>query len=303
MARRRKGRVVDGVLLLHKDSGLSSNQALQRVRHLYQAQKAGHGGTLDPFACGLLPILFGEASKFGQYLLEGDKRYRVTAQFGAETDSDDKDGEVIRRASVPDLTTLDWTTLLREFIGKQQQTPPIYSALKIGGQRAYDLARQGQTPVMPSREIEIFALELVACTDNQLTLDVHCGTGTYIRALVRDLARRIGSGAHAVALERLTVGGLGEPRYRLEQLQALEAEARDKLLLPLDTCVAGLAKVSISADKLAFITHGNDVEITSAHEGLCALYDGQRFIGVGEARKGRAYPKRLLRLNNNVSSL
>lgn len=310
MARRRKGRAVNGILLLDKPAAVSSNHVMQRVRGLYRAQKAGHGGTLDPFATGLLPVLLGEATKFGRFLLDADKTYTVTLAFGEETDSDDHTGTVIRQAALPSLNGDDWAALLARFRGTQMQTPPIYSALKIGGERAYALARKGELPEMTPRSITIHELTLLAHDATQATLRVRCSKGTYIRALVRDIGRAAHSAAHAVALRRERVGNLGDVLYGLETLVALrEAEdmvGLDALLLPLDACVQGLPTVVIPADKLRFFCHGNDVTLRQVDDVAgCAFYHDGRLLGVGRVVAGRAYPERLCALgeNNNEEPL
>ncbi len=301
MARARRGRAVNGILMLDKPVGLSSNQLLQRLRWIYQAQKAGHGGTLDPFASGALPILFGEASKFSRYYLQGRKSYLVTARFGAETETDDIEGAVTLEKAVPDLEKINWAEVLGDFHGTIQQTPPIYSALKVNGKRAYELARQGEAPELAAREVIIHAIRVTAIRPhaNEVDFQVDCGTGTYIRALVRDLARVLGSAAHAVALRRLSVGGRDLPLQSLEPLlnlrEAGELAALDGLLLPVEMCVEDLPKAAVPAHKVIYIRHGNDIE-TDLDMGEYALYDDGQFFGVGESRGGRLYPQRLCRL-------
>lgn len=301
MARRRSGRALDGVLLLDKPTGISSNQALQRARGIYRAQKAGHGGTLDPFASGLLPVLFGEATKFAGYLLGGDKTYEVTLRLGVQTDSDDLDGTVLRRADIPSLSVDAWQAVCAAFLGEQQQTPPIYSALKVAGQRAYELARQGIMPELAPRSITIYQLSLLQQTDDGATLRVHCSKGTYIRALVRDIGLQLGTVAHAIALRRCRVGHLPETMHALEPLSALAAEkaydSLDSLLLPLTDCVAQLPRLVVPADKTRFIRHGNDIALSEPYQtGEYALYDGDTFFGVGRVHSGRVYPERLCRV-------
>lgn len=301
MARRRKGRAVHGILLLDKAAGISSNQALQRVRGIYRAQKAGHGGTLDPFAEGLLPILLGEATKFGRFLLDADKSYEVTLAFGSETDTDDLTGEVIREADIPWPNEIDWANILQRFQGKQLQTPPIYSALKIAGQRAYDLARKGELPEMTPREITINSIDLLEHDQNMATLRVSCSKGTYIRALVRDIGRELNSAAHAVRLRRCSVGSLVGNFHDIRDLSLLREQedylALDQLLLPLDDCVRTLPKADISDEKLRFFRCGNDVEIsTGSPDGEYAFYHQNNLLGVGKIVAGRAYPERLCAL-------
>lgn len=291
-----KRKPLHAVLLLDKPVGVSSNHALQQVRWIYQAAKAGHGGTLDPFASGLLPVLFGDATKFGRYFLDGDKAYEVRLAFGAETDTGDLTGQVIREAVVPNVKTLDWQAVCAEFTGAQMQTPPAFSALKIDGQRAYELARRGEMPEMAAREVVIHELRVLQVHEQAVDLYVRCSKGTYIRSLVRDMAAHLGSAGHAGALRRVEVAGL-QDMVALESLRALrEAEdfaALQDFLLPLDACVAHLLRVDVPPEKFRFIRNGNDIACACAHTGEVALYHEGVFFGVGEARDGRVYPLRL----------
>lgn len=287
---------VHGVLLLDKPVGVSSNHALQQVRWMFQAAKAGHGGTLDPFASGLLPVLFGDATKFGRYFLEGDKAYEVRLAFGAETDTGDLTGQVVRQAPVPDVRAVDWAALCARFTGRQMQTPPVFSALKIDGQRAYELARRGELPEMAAREVVIHEIRVLQVHDAAVDLYVRCGKGTYIRSLVRDMAAALDSAGHAQALRRVEVAGLRE-MVALGSLRAWrEAEdfaALQGVLLPLEACVRGLPRVDVPDEKFRFIRNGNDIACVCAHAGEVALYHDGAFFGVGEAREGRVFPLRL----------
>ncbi|MDO4435147.1 MAG: tRNA pseudouridine(55) synthase TruB [Cardiobacteriaceae bacterium] len=291
-----KKRALSGVLLFYKDAGVSSNQALQRVRYLYRAEKAGHGGTLDPFATGLLPILLGEASKFGHYLLDADKTYRVRLQFGFETDTQDLTGKPTRHAPIPDLKSLDWERELKALCGVQMQQPPSYSALKVDGKRAYELARSGEEVQLLAREIEIKRFELLGLGEDFADLEVCCSKGTYVRTLVQDLAKRFGSAGHASKLERVAVGDLKvQPQHHLQALQALATEqsALDALLLPLETCVAKLPRLAVPDEKIRYLINGNDVFVATELEGEVALYHAEKFLGVGEVKGRRVFPKRL----------
>lgn len=301
MTDRRPGRPVDGVLALDKPTGVSSNQILQQVRRLYRARKAGHGGTLDPFAEGALVILFGEATKFGHYFLAADKTYRVTMRFGSATDSDDCTGQVIATKAPPDFATIDWPTVLAPFHGEIEQVPPSYSALKIAGKRAYALARAGNPVILPPRQVVINSICVVACNAStaETTLTISCGKGTYIRALVRDIARALGSVAHAVKLRRLSCGRISSNLHPLERLTALDEtrglDALDDLLLPVASCVAHLPRADIAAERMPYIGNGNDIA-TRLPAGEYALYTDARFFGVGYCRDGRLFPKRLFHL-------
>lgn len=301
MARKHKGRPVSGVLLLYKTQGESSNQALQRVRKLFMAEKAGHGGTLDPFAQGLLPVLFGEATKFGQYILGADKGYRVDIRFGRETTTDDSEGETTTEKAIPNLFEIDWQQVLSAFIGQQMQVPPAFSALKIKGKRAYELARTGEMPTMPARQITIHSLCLNNIKEDSISVDVHCTKGTYIRALARDIGRYVGSSAFAENLQRTFVGDWGKSAqtsdiYRFKELEQIknqgDYQALDKLLLPLDSCVRNFTKLMIPPEKIFYIRHGNDIAVNTA-DGYYALYDQESFFGIGKAKSGRIYPERL----------
>lgn len=289
---------VHGVVLLDKPAGMSSNQALQQVRWLFQAAKAGHGGTLDPFATGLLPVLLGDATKFGRYFLDGDKAYEVRLVLGADTDSGDVTGQVIRKAPVPDGHAVDWQAVCAHFSGAQMQTPPAFSALKIDGQRAYALARRGELPEMAAREVRIHGLRVLQVHDGAVDFYVRCSKGTYIRSLVRDIAAHVGSAGYAGALRRVEVAGWQE-MVALERLRVLrEADdyaALQEVLLPLDTCVRDLPRVDVPAEKLRFIRNGNDIAWGEG-TGEVALYAQETFFGVGEMADGRLYPRRLCAL-------
>ncbi len=197
---------VDGVLLLNKPAGLTSNQALQRVKRLYRAKKAGHTGSLDPAATGMLPLCFGEATKVCAFLLDADKSYRVTAKLGSRTDTGDATGAVTETAKVPELDADDWREVLESFQGDSLQVPPMYSALKQGGKRLYELARKGETVERKPRPIRIDAIELLEIAGSRLVFRVHCSKGTYVRTLVEDIAAKAGTVAHTASLHRETVG-------------------------------------------------------------------------------------------------
>ena len=295
----RKRKKINGVLLLDKPAGISSNQALQQVRWLYQAEKAGHGGTLDPFATGLLPLLFGEASKFGRYFLDGDKADEATLAFGTETDTGDLTGAVIREATPPRLDAVDWAVLCTRFSGVQRQVPPVYSALKVGGERAYAMARRGEMPQLDAREVVIHELRFLGLEGDGARFFVRCSKGTYIRSLLRDMAAALGSAGYTRALRRVAVAGLTEmaPLATLRAWQeAGDMAALQALLLPLDCCVAHLPRVVVPPEKLRFIRNGNDIAY-DAPRGEGALYDGAQFFGVGEGRDGRLFPLRLCALS------
>ena len=289
-------RVITGIILLDKEKGMSSNFLLQKVRYLYQAQKAGHSGTLDPFAEGVLPILLGEATKFGSYLLGTDKKYRVNIKFGAETTTDDLEGDILKEASIPNLQNLEWDKILEDFVGEIEQIPPIYSALKIKGQRAYDLARKGEKVELEPRIITIYDLKIIELFADSLILEVHCSSGTYIRALARDLGRKIGSAAYAQQLRRLAVGNFSAPLYKLAELENKNLEVLDNLLLSLDNNQWNLEKLAIPEEKLRFIKNGNDIFINNYPNGEYALYYQNKFLGVGKVKDLRLYPQRMIKI-------
>ncbi len=302
MSRRRtKGRNVDGILLLDKPIGLTSNEALQKVKWLFHARKAGHTGSLDPLADGLLPLCFGGATKVSAFLLDADKRYRVRVRLGETTTTADAEGEIIERRPVPDLSPAQIETVLERFTGPIEQLPPMYSALKHKGERLYNLARRGIEVERTPRTVEIRELRLIVWASPELELDVHCSKGTYVRTLAEDIGATLGCGAHVTALRRTAVGpyadsgavGLAELERRAEG----GAEALDTLLLPMDSALGGWPAVRLSADAAFYLGKGQPVLIPKAPtQGWVRLYgpdDG--FLGVGEILDdGRVAPRRLL---------
>lgn len=304
MARRRKGRPIDGIVLVDKPAGWSSNGVLQKVRWLFQAQKAGHTGALDPLATGLLPVCLGEATKFTRFLLDADKAYRTTAHLGIRTDTLDAEGEVVARLPVPELPPADIETLLAErFTGPIEQVPPMYSALKRDGKKLYELAREGKTIELEPRPVTINRLEMVEWRSPELTLDVDCTKGTYIRTLVDDIGDALGCGAYVSQLRRLRHG-----RFSLDQAVSLdslitlqEAEghtALDRYLLPLDDLLVDLPKVVLSPGQSRRFSHGNPVsEIEPLPPGEVRVHaqDSGSFLGVGRvADDGELQPVRLV---------
>lgn len=294
MAPRVPRRRVDGVLLLDKPTGLSSNAALQRARRLFNAEKAGHTGTLDPLASGLLPVLFGEATKFAQYLLDADKRYVATVAFGTATDTGDAEGRVTERAPV-DVDEARLLAALRALTGRQRQIPPMHSALKHQGRPYYDYARRGETVVREAREIEIHALDLVGWDTSIATLDVHCSKGTYVRVLAEDLGRRLGTVAHLAGLRRTGTGGFGLAQaVTLEALEPLPDAERDALLAPTQVLVAHLPRIELSPDDAARLRHGQAVAL-AAPDGMVACVAEGRLLGLASVAGRMARPLRLVR--------
>jgi tRNA pseudouridine55 synthase len=243
---KRPFRDVTGILLLDKPQGLSSNQALQRARHIFGARKAGHTGSLDPLATGLLPICFGEATKIAGHLLGSRKAYDATCLLGVTTNTDDADGEAVVTRAVP--KQLDIETALEKLRGRITQIPPKFAAIKVGGVALYKRARRGEEVDVPSRQVDVFRFDLIERTEDRLSLHVECGSGTYVRSLVRDLGESLGCGAHLTSLRRLWVDPFRIPRmFSLEELSS--NESRDSLLLPLERALQALPKLEIDADE------------------------------------------------------
>jgi len=285
--RRHKAEPVDGLMLLNKPAGITSNQALQKVKRLLNAKKAGHTGSLDPAATGMLPLCFGEATKVCAYLLEADKTYRATARLGEATDTADADGEVIETAAIPSLTYDDWAKIVAGFVGDIEQVPPMYSALKKDGKRLYELARQGITVERPARKLRIFDIQLLEARGNRLVLRVHCSKGTYIRTLIEDIAKAAGTLAHTASLHRESLGD-----FRAEDMLDLPTAAviaangpqglRDKLL-PADIALASWSEVSVDAAAGTRFSGGQSVPVDDSGHGLVKVYNNERvFLGVGE---------------------
>jgi tRNA pseudouridine55 synthase len=291
---------VDGLLLLNKPSGMTSNRALQVVRRLINAQKAGHTGSLDPAATGMLPLCFGEATKVCAYLLDADKSYRVTAKLGASTDTGDADGKEIGTATVPELSDVEWDEILQGFCGESTQIPPMYSALKIDGKRLYELARKGETVEREPRAIRIDEIQLLESAGTRLVFRVSCSKGTYIRVLVEDIARRAGTVAHTARLHRESVGDFGSAS--MMDMAAVEALAEQGLqplraeLLPADVALANMPAANVSQEDAPRFSGGMVVATESeAHAGLARVYAAdERFLGVGELTgDGQVAPRRV----------
>lgn len=288
---------VDGVLLLDKPIGLTSNDALQKARRLFSAAKGGHTGTLDPLATGLLPLCFGEATKFSADLLDADKTYEAVLQLGVTTDSGDVDGKVIATAPVS-VSADDVVRVLPQFTGNLQQIPPMHSALKRDGRPLYELARQGIEVERAPRAVTIYALECLAFAGDSLTLRVACSKGTYIRVLAADIGNALGCGAHLTALRRTVVGDLDLANaVTLAELQALDAAGRAECLQPVDALVHTLPIVTVADEAEQRFRHGNPVDLPEGLSGKIRVYAGGQLIGVGEpGPDGRLWPKRLVQL-------
>jgi len=276
---------VDGVLLLDKPVGLSSNAALQRVRWLAGRIKAGHTGSLDPLASGMLPICLGEATKLAGEMLSQRKCYRFGVQLGERSETGDAEGTIVERCVVPPLTPEAVTAVLGRFQGVQQQIPPMYTALKRQGEPLYRLARQGVSVEREPRQIAIAALELLELADARLQLRVLCSKGTYVRVLAEDIARALGTCGRLHELRREFVEPFeGEPMASLEQLQAAAESGSGWPVLPADRAVSHLPALSLDAVSVRALAHGKSLVSAAALPGACRLYDeAGRFLGLGEA--------------------
>ncbi|MDH4049011.1 MAG: tRNA pseudouridine(55) synthase TruB [Gammaproteobacteria bacterium] len=295
---------VDGLLLLNKPAGLTSNQALQKVKRLLNAKKAGHTGSLDPAATGMLPLCFGEATKVCAYLLEADKTYRVTGRLGEATDTGDADGEVIDTADIPALDRDDWDRVLQSFVGNIEQVPPMYSALKKDGKRLYELARKGQVVEREARPVRINWIELIELSGKRLVFRVSCSKGTYVRTLVEDVAKAAGTIAHTANLHRETVGNFrAEDMLDLpgaEQVAAGGAEALRARLLPADSALSDWPSARVGQADAERFSGGQRIGPGAIPQGLTGyvrVYDeADRFVGIGElAEDGRLAPRRIFR--------
>ncbi len=296
---RHRAESVDGLLLLNKPPGMTSNRALQTVRRLLNARKAGHTGSLDPAATGMLPLCFGEATKVCAYLLDADKSYRVTARLGVSTDTGDADGQESERAPVPEMSAGDWDELLQGFVGESMQVPPMYSALKKDGKRLYELARKGETVAREPRPIRIDEIRLLERAGSRLVFRVRCSKGTYVRTLVEDIAKRAGTVAHTARLHRETVGAFrAEDMMDLAKAEQLAAEGPGALrerLLPADTALADMPTVTVDATDSERFSGGQVVGVAAGKfKGLARVYGAGRFLGVGElAGNGELAPRRV----------
>lgn len=294
-------RPVDGIILLDKPQGMSSNQALQRVKYLYNAEKAGHTGSLDPLATGLLPICLGEATKYSQHLLDANKVYRTHMRLGQKTTTADAEGEIIQERPVPALTPEQIEQVLARFRGVQQQVPSMYSALKKDGKPLYELARQGIEVAREPRTIHIYRLELLKAEPLYWELEVACSKGTYIRNLVEDMGEALGCGAHVADLRRLESGCFRlDERLTLPYLQELAEhgfEALDALLLPPWAAMPDKPRISLSENSTYYLLHGQPVRVNGLPDDEVLVFDHeQRFLGLGQKNDdGLLAPKRLLK--------
>jgi tRNA pseudouridine55 synthase len=299
MTRRRKGKPVHGWLVLDKPQGMTSTQAVGAVRRLYAAQKAGHAGTLDPLATGILPIALGEATKTVPFAVEGDKAYRFTVRFGAETDTDDAEGQIVRSCDVlPARAAIE--AVLPDFTGEIMQVPPRFSAIKVDGARAYDLAREGEEVELEARPVLIDDLRLIDMPDAATAIfEADCGKGTYVRALARDMGRALGSCGHVIALRRTAVGPFDEATaVKLEQLEAAASEGEaGRYLLPVEAALQALPDLSVGPNDAAALARGQAVLVRGRDAPVLkgaawAHFKGQ-ILALGELEKGAFRPTRV----------
>jgi tRNA pseudouridine55 synthase len=299
MARRKKGNPVHGWVVLDKPIGMTSTQAVGAVRRLFEAQKAGHAGTLDPLATGILPIALGEATKTVPFAVDGEKAYRFTVRFGAETDTDDAEGKVVRSSGV--LPTLeDIENVLPDFMGEISQVPPAFSAIKVDGNRAYDLARAGEVVELDARWIVVEDLRLIDMPDaSTAVLEAECGKGTYVRALARDIGRTLGSAAHVIGLRRTRVGSFNEEvSVQLTALQeAAEAGDIGQLLQPVEAALSDIPGLSVGPNDAMSLSRGQAVLVRGRDapilNGAAYAHFKGRILALGELEKGAFKPTRV----------
>lgn len=303
MAKRRKrGRDINGILLLDKPTDITSNKALQDAKYLYFAAKAGHTGSLDPIATGVLPICFGEATKFSQFLLNADKKYRVIAKLGEKTTTADREGEVLEARPVS-VTKEQFVTVMQQYKGTIKQVPSMYSALKHNGVPLHKLARQGIEVEREAREVSIYSIELLSFDNDLVEMDVHCSKGTYIRNLVEDIGEDLQCGAHVQELRRTAVGQFNlDETVSMDRLRDMKSEdlklEMDDLLLPIEEALSDWPKIELSDNDAYYLKQGQAVQIPGApSDGMvCLIESDDRFLGIGKIDDdGRVAPNRLLK--------
>ena len=310
MGRRRKGRNISGIVLLDKPLGITSNRALQIVKRLYNAAKAGHTGSLDPLATGLLPLCLGEATKVSGFLLDADKSYLATLKLGVKTFSADAEGEVIETRPVENYSKKQINAAIEHFLGDIEQVPPMHSALKVDGQPLYKLAHQGVVIERKSRSVHIFGIEVLRHEGDEIDIEVHCSKGTYIRTLAEDIGEKLGCGAHLSALRRTASGPFDlEESITIEQLEQFAEKTNeqgfdelDNQLMPAEEALYDWESVDLSADATFYILRGQAVQVPNAPtSGLVRLFSEEKgFLGIGEIMDdGRVKPTRLFVFENN----
>ncbi|TAN66226.1 MAG: tRNA pseudouridine(55) synthase TruB [Methylobacter sp.] len=320
MSKRKSGCNIHGILLLDKRLGVSSNKALQEVRRLFNANKAGHTGSLDPLATGLLPLCFGEATKVSALMLDDNKRYRVVVQLGVMTDTGDAEGAVIETKPVPKLSVDDILACLEKFTGEIDQVPPMYSALKLNGKKLYELAREGKTVERKARRISIFELKLLTDSQalvlepDQLMLEVFCSKGTYIRSLAEDIGHYLGCGGTVKELRRLESGQFCiENAKTIEQLTAMDEQSLFQCLINVDKPLENLPSVQLSDEQTIRIKYGQPINLMlldelkdnaspETRQVTVRMYNDAAFLGLGEMRlDGKLAPKKLFNMNNELT--
>lgn len=288
-------RSLNGVLLFDKPLELSSNTALQKVRHLYKALKAGHTGTLDPLATGLLPVCFGEATKFSTALLDADKTYLATLRLGRTTTTGDAEGELLSESAVV-VTTAEIATVLRSFMGEISQIPPMHSALKHQGKPLYEYIRRGETIERQARLVFIYELEQLGFDGNELKISVRCSKGTYVRTLAEDIGAALGCGAHLTALRRTAIAHFKlSDGYTLQSLQEMTSEQRDACIMPVESLLPEMPQVQIDLPQLKRLAQGQRLALDpGSNQGSVALCCEGKFAGVGKFEGWRLSVERLL---------
>lgn len=301
---------IDGILLLDKPLHITSNGALQRVKYLFAAKKAGHTGSLDPLATGMLPLCFGEATKFSQFLLESDKCYLVKVKLGVQTTTGDTEGAVIATKPIGQLSKDDIKTVLRQFEGTIQQIPPMFSAIKVQGKPLYELARKGIEIERQPRVVHIYRLQLLDFDQDTIQLDVHCSKGTYVRTLAEDIGEKLGCGAHIIGLRRSMVTPYHQAKmHTIEELEKVHAQqgadALKNFLIPIETSVSTLPAVTLSTSAQFYLKTGQPVMVPKLPmSGMVRLYSqADQFLGVGEVTDdARVAPRRLVSQPDNQYS-
>ena len=303
MGRTRRGRKVNGVLVLNKPAGMTSSDAVQQAKRIYGAQKVGHTGSLDPLATGVLPLCFGEATKFSQYLLESDKKYRARIRLGITTDTGDADGAVISEVSPAGIGASEVEQAMCAFRGAIKQVPPMYSALKHNGQPLYKLARQGIAVERKVRDVTVYEIEMSKFISDEFEIELHCSKGTYVRSIAEDLGKALGCGAHVKSLHRRAAGPYCEKEMvDLDALRQIEdQQGLDALLQPMASAVAQWPAVKMVEPTAYFVRQGQPVQVAHAPlNGWVQLMEiaensEERFLGVGEIlADGRVAPRRLV---------
>ncbi|MBL1140726.1 MAG: tRNA pseudouridine(55) synthase TruB [Proteobacteria bacterium] len=304
--RKKRGRNISGILVLDKPTGMSSNGALQHVKRLYNANKAGHTGNLDVPATGLLPVCLGEATKVSAYLLDSNKAYRARCKLGIMTTTGDATGEAVKQMDVPEITESTLKRAFNEFIGEIEQVPPMYSALKHNGKRLYELAYKGIEVERKARNISIFNLTLIEFSHDEFEIEVSCSKGTYIRTLAEDIGQSLGCGAHILTLRRLQAGPFEESQMitpdKLQDIAEQGIEQLDRLLLPMDFALMDFPEVRLSEDMAYYLCQGQAVTVSGLPKsGRLRIYNNsEQFLGVGEVSEdGLLAPKRLI--NNDLT--